>query len=555
MSTPAIGFSIPSSTVSAPFVNGEVAVSPGAGAASPTYLSKWFILDGGIYTIKLWGADIVTAYIGAEGTSIRRIATATSALVEAGLFTHPGKQRIDIALLTTITDTPYFVFSLWQGGKLVYASSAAGWVYSTTAIPDADVPYDGDVRKELPVWTVSPNWADSVTERLSWMTEVLPSETDSEQRRSLRIYPRRSVEASFLRKGVNAQRLDAFIAAIGRRSFMVPLWFEQLRIEGQAAVDTLSLFNFNGSRIVDQVSSNTAYGLNYTGQTWGTVYNGSPTLTLSSSSLGSNRAMATDTVGPSVLWYEKTPVHLMSGKKATPPTGIQVGTSSIYPVTEYPEQFGFGAGALPASSRGYDFDFDRELSADGFTIECSTWLSGRERGQASGDSFTYWDGAIAVMRNPTSGQYRVFLLYVYYYVENTSGTTTRETYVGLEVIDPHSNVSRLSEAQITASPGDLKKLCAQYNWTAGTMEVFVDGTRVANNSIAQTSGAGDTNPDPADLRFGYAALVTHIDEFNPSRTTEGPITHRPYWDNFRVSRILRHSGASYTPATGPLPID
>jgi hypothetical protein len=67
-----------------------------------------------------------------------------------------------------------------------------------------------------------------------------------------------------LRKGVNAQRLDAFIASVGRRSFMVPLWFEQLRLENgifQEAVvprapRTIAQVNFNSWPVVDLIPSN-----------------------------------------------------------------------------------------------------------------------------------------------------------------------------------------------------------------------------------------------------------------------------------------------------------
>lgn len=322
-----------------------------------------------------------------------------------------------------------------------------------------------------------------------------------------------------------------------------------------AELDTLALFNFSGSTVVDEVTDNTAYGLDYTGQDWGSVYNGTPALTLVSSSLGGNRALATDTIGASVEWFEKTPVHLMSGKALSAPAGVQLGGSSIFPVTEYPEQVGFTSGGLAASARGYSFDFDRELSADGFTIECSLWLSGRAMGAASGNSASYFDGAVVVLRNPGTSQFRIFHLYAWNYVENVSGSPYREVWVGLEVIDPHGNVSKLTEAEITGAPGDLKHLCAQYNWTNETVDVYVGGSLIASEAIAQTTTAGDTNPDPANLRFGYAALVTHIDEFNPSSTIVGAITHRPYWDNLRVSRIVRHASGSYSPPTGAFALD
>lgn len=47
-------------------------------------------------------------------------------------------------------------------------------------------------------WAWPPNWADGVEERLEWLTDVLTSRSGMEQRRALRVAPRRSFEASFV---------------------------------------------------------------------------------------------------------------------------------------------------------------------------------------------------------------------------------------------------------------------------------------------------------------------------------------------------------------------
>lgn len=102
------------------------------------------------------------------------------------------------------------------------------WIFpkSTTPIPDGPDRY-------LPVWTVMPNWKDGVLERLAWLTDVMVSERAVEQRRSVRRYPRRSFEASFMRTEANRSRLDNFVTAIGRGRFLVPLFHEQYKLVGQ----------------------------------------------------------------------------------------------------------------------------------------------------------------------------------------------------------------------------------------------------------------------------------------------------------------------------------
>lgn len=49
----------------------------------------------------------------------------------------------------------------------------------------------------LPVWTISPDWSDGITETLEWLTGLLASPIGAEQRFGLRLTPRRSFEMTF----------------------------------------------------------------------------------------------------------------------------------------------------------------------------------------------------------------------------------------------------------------------------------------------------------------------------------------------------------------------
>lgn len=57
-------------------------------------------------------------------------------------------------------------------------------------------------------WIWQPNWETGVTEQLEFATDVLQSQTGFEQRRSLRIVPRRSISAGFLLYGKERQWFD-----------------------------------------------------------------------------------------------------------------------------------------------------------------------------------------------------------------------------------------------------------------------------------------------------------------------------------------------------------
>lgn len=243
MTSPAVQFAIPDSSAAA-FTAGELAVGPAstAVAAGTRNFARHFILAGGTYVIKLWAADVATLWVGTEGTSLRRIGIHSKSSVPTTftVFAQAGIHRLDVTLLNLTTKVTGFALTIVKDGITVYASAASGWVWSTGAVVDSDIPSAGDMRLTYPVWSVTPNWAEGVTERLEWLTEVIPSEVGTEQRRSLRRYPRRSIEASFLRTGTARQRIDTFIVGVGLNRFLVPLWFEQLRTSAATSGTTLT---------------------------------------------------------------------------------------------------------------------------------------------------------------------------------------------------------------------------------------------------------------------------------------------------------------------------
>lgn len=75
----------------------------------------------------------------------------------------------------------------------------------------------------LPAWTFRPDWSGGILESLEWMTSVNQSNTGAEQRRSLRLSPRRTFQESFVVTMNDRTRLNAALAANGAGNWNVPL--------------------------------------------------------------------------------------------------------------------------------------------------------------------------------------------------------------------------------------------------------------------------------------------------------------------------------------------
>lgn len=222
-----------------PDVNGSKMVSVAsplgsAGGARTYYLARRFSFTEGEYTFMLNADDAATLWLGTTQFDSRIVMSCVLGSPQVAVMYIPqGDYRIDVILqnLPTAPTPCYFGLTILDAsGAVVYASGKDGWLLDDVAISDDDLPQGDDVRFSLPVFSVLPNWQDGVTERLIWMTDILASETDAEQRRSIRRNARRQFEASFLRQRTQRNRIDNFLVGIGAGTFMLPLWHEQVRM-------------------------------------------------------------------------------------------------------------------------------------------------------------------------------------------------------------------------------------------------------------------------------------------------------------------------------------
>lgn len=82
-----------------------------------------------------------------------------------------------------------------------------------------------------PVWTFAPTWGEGVLERLQWMTDVLVSASGAEQRRCMRLGPRRQFEARFYLQNQERQAFDISTFMAGGIEWYIPLWAEVVHLQ------------------------------------------------------------------------------------------------------------------------------------------------------------------------------------------------------------------------------------------------------------------------------------------------------------------------------------
>lgn len=80
--------------------------------------------------------------------------------------------------------------------------------------------------EDIPVWPFDPNWTSSVGESLEWLTDVLMSPTGAEQRRSMRYYPRRSMNFTVAVEGAERSFLDNMLMSHGSADWYLPIWYD-----------------------------------------------------------------------------------------------------------------------------------------------------------------------------------------------------------------------------------------------------------------------------------------------------------------------------------------
>jgi hypothetical protein len=91
-------------------------------------------------------------------------------------------------------------------------------------------------------WPLSPDWRNPPLDRYEWLTDVMESRSQFEQRTQLRQAPRRSIEATFVATGDDLGKLDALIFAWGSKNFLLPVWYDKTALSSSLMVGTTRVY-------------------------------------------------------------------------------------------------------------------------------------------------------------------------------------------------------------------------------------------------------------------------------------------------------------------------
>lgn len=76
----------------------------------------------------------------------------------------------------------------------------------------------------LVIWSFFPTWEGGITETLEWKTDVITSPLGDEQRRSLRLAPRRGFKLQLIATDTERRYMELLCFTWGARNWAIPIW-------------------------------------------------------------------------------------------------------------------------------------------------------------------------------------------------------------------------------------------------------------------------------------------------------------------------------------------
>lgn len=188
---------------------------------TPSHIELGNIASETAAQVLLWNAHLAPISL----TDIE-LTNAAGITVQGGVPA-PGT----IAALRELT---YSVVVSLDGPPAIDASVT--WAFDS--LPDPVLTLAGS---RIIAWAFTPDWRNGVTELLEWLTDVMRSPTGREQRRALRLSPRRSFTARVIVDGMDRQLLDLVLWNWASRIWAAPVWHDGQRLQTPvvAGADTI----------------------------------------------------------------------------------------------------------------------------------------------------------------------------------------------------------------------------------------------------------------------------------------------------------------------------
>jgi hypothetical protein len=104
----------------------------------------------------------------------------------------------------------------------------------TFTFADAEVVVLSMFGQRITAWALTPDWATPVEERLGWKTDKLRAWDATEQRRALRIAPRRNVKFATWMSATDKQFIENQFFAWGALIWALPIWWDGQHLSAQS---------------------------------------------------------------------------------------------------------------------------------------------------------------------------------------------------------------------------------------------------------------------------------------------------------------------------------
>lgn len=169
----------------------------------PAVLSAGNVVSETTYPVSLWNAHLLPKTLNA-------ISGQAEGLSVSGPATPP-------TIVAALAETAWTVRITPDGPSMLDATLV--WQFSAANSPSLRV-----TAARVVAWPLLPDWSEGVLERLAWATEILASPKGAEQRRALRLTPRRGYEARIVVEGTERSMLDLLLVGWGARVFALPVW-------------------------------------------------------------------------------------------------------------------------------------------------------------------------------------------------------------------------------------------------------------------------------------------------------------------------------------------